>query len=239
MTQERSIRTRNEILRAAAEVFAEEEFGAATINEIIDRAGVTKGALYYHFDHAQAGGKKAKEQLASAILESTLSLDGIRPQPFRLQEWVDTGMVLAHRLGRETGLRAALRLSVQRNAREDYGTPWPGWVEITTGQLTAAQQNSELLPNAEPWRYARLVAGCWAGIALTTYALDGSLDAFEEETAFFYARLLPSLAAPGLIQDLDVSPDRGRLLWESHLRGDTDWAAEIELERDTVSGAER
>ncbi|MEK8171459.1 helix-turn-helix domain-containing protein [Streptomyces sp. M19] len=54
--QERAIRTRNEILRAAATVFNEFGYDAATIAETLTRADVTKGALYFHF--------QSKEDLA-------------------------------------------------------------------------------------------------------------------------------------------------------------------------------
>ncbi len=48
--QERAVRTRHAVVQAAAQVFAERGYAAATIAEILDRAGVTKGALYFHFD---------------------------------------------------------------------------------------------------------------------------------------------------------------------------------------------
>src|SRR5271163_1888221 len=41
--------TRAELLRAAAEVFAQRGFGGASVDEIAERAGYSKGALYWHF----------------------------------------------------------------------------------------------------------------------------------------------------------------------------------------------
>ena len=41
--------TKKRILQAAAEVFAEKSFHAATISEITNRAGVAKGTLYWYF----------------------------------------------------------------------------------------------------------------------------------------------------------------------------------------------
>ncbi|MGQ4419832.1 TetR family transcriptional regulator, partial [Streptomyces sp. SAS_269] len=62
--QERAIRTRRNILVAAADVFADVGYEAATISEILQRANVTKGALYFHF--------ASKEQLAQAVLTDQL-----------------------------------------------------------------------------------------------------------------------------------------------------------------------
>ena len=59
--QERAIRTRQVILEAAGAVFDEHGYAATTISMVLERAAVTKGALYFHFP--------SKESLAQAVLE--------------------------------------------------------------------------------------------------------------------------------------------------------------------------
>ena len=59
--QVRSEVTRRRILDAAIDVFGEVGYPAAGWGTIVERTGMTKGALYHHFD--------AKEPLASAIIE--------------------------------------------------------------------------------------------------------------------------------------------------------------------------
>src|SRR5271157_3890211 len=59
--QVRSEVTRRKILDAAIDVFGEVGYAAAAWGTIIERTGMTKGALYHHFD--------SKESLASAIIE--------------------------------------------------------------------------------------------------------------------------------------------------------------------------
>ena len=59
--QARSEATRQKILNAAIDLFSEVGYAAAGLGEIIERAGMTKGALYHHFD--------SKEALATAIIE--------------------------------------------------------------------------------------------------------------------------------------------------------------------------
>ena len=95
--QERAVRTRHAVIRAAAEVFAERGYAAATIAEILDRAGVTKGALYFHFD--------SKEALARGVIEAQITGDSHVPCELKLQEWVDVGMVLAYQIPRDAVLR--------------------------------------------------------------------------------------------------------------------------------------
>ncbi|OIJ65812.1 TetR/AcrR family transcriptional regulator [Streptomyces mangrovisoli] len=57
--QERAERTRARLVRAAAEVFDERGLAAANIEAISRLAGVSKGALYFHFP--------SKEGLAAAV----------------------------------------------------------------------------------------------------------------------------------------------------------------------------
>lgn len=59
--QARSEATRKKIVNAAVDLFAEVGYQATGLGDIIERAELTKGALYYHFD--------SKEALATAIVE--------------------------------------------------------------------------------------------------------------------------------------------------------------------------
>jgi TetR/AcrR family transcriptional regulator len=53
-------RTRSRLIRAAVQVFDKKGYDAASVREIVEMAGVTKPALYYHFG--------SKEGLLKAIL---------------------------------------------------------------------------------------------------------------------------------------------------------------------------
>jgi AcrR family transcriptional regulator len=64
--QARSAATRQKILDAAIDLFSEVGYAAAGLGEIIERAGLTKGALYHHFD--------SKDALATAIIEQGTDL---------------------------------------------------------------------------------------------------------------------------------------------------------------------
>ena len=53
--------TRAELVRAARELFGEHGYADTSLDEIVTRAGVTKGALYHHFT--------GKEDLFRAVFE--------------------------------------------------------------------------------------------------------------------------------------------------------------------------
>ncbi len=64
--QARAEATRQRILNAAVDLFSTVGYAAAGLGEVIERAGMTKGALYHHFD--------SKEALATAIIEQGAEL---------------------------------------------------------------------------------------------------------------------------------------------------------------------
>lgn len=59
---ERSEATRSALIDAARKLFAAQGFAATPIEEIVARAGVTRGALYHHF--------RDKEELFRAVVEA-------------------------------------------------------------------------------------------------------------------------------------------------------------------------
>jgi len=58
---EQDQRSRERLLRAAVDVFDRKGYAAASVREIVERAGITKPVLYYHFG--------SKEGILVAILE--------------------------------------------------------------------------------------------------------------------------------------------------------------------------
>jgi AcrR family transcriptional regulator len=62
---ERRARTRHQLLEAAARVYARRGFEVATLDEVAEEAGYTKGAVYDHFG--------SKEKLLLALLDEQLS----------------------------------------------------------------------------------------------------------------------------------------------------------------------
>ncbi|WP_299529013.1 ScbR family autoregulator-binding transcription factor [uncultured Streptomyces sp.] len=197
--QERAIRTRNAVLVAAAAVFAERGYEAATIQEILERATVTKGALYFHFP--------SKEDLARGVLEHAVT-DAPPEQPVKMQSFVDMGLILAHRLPREPLLRGAARIAADQSNQRFFGKPWGDWVELTALQIVAAQAQGEVLPHVEPDRTAQALVGAFTGIQLMSQAATEMAD-LAERVSLLYDLVLPSIAVPGVLGRLDTSPERG------------------------------
>lgn len=57
--EEKSMLSKEKILNAAGEVFAQKGFDAATMQDIMEKCGLSKGAIYHHF--------KSKEEIMQAL----------------------------------------------------------------------------------------------------------------------------------------------------------------------------
>ncbi|WP_030950135.1 ScbR family autoregulator-binding transcription factor [Streptomyces sp. NRRL S-646] len=198
--QERAVRTRRAVLEAAAAVFAERGYAAATIGEILTRAQVTKGALYFHFD--------SKAALAQGVLEAQVTTDYHVPRELKLQEWVDAGMTLAKRLPQEPLLLAGVRLSADLQGREVFGSAWPAWTELTAAFLTEAKERGEVLPHVVPGETAQVFLGAWIGVQYVSQAMAGWAD-LEVRMSALFSHMLPAITAPAVLVRLDTAPDRG------------------------------
>lgn len=77
--QERAVRTREALIRSAAEVFHHEGFTAASLTLISSRAGVSNGALHFHFA-SKAVLADAVEHAAAGVLQ-TITGPGPGPAP--------------------------------------------------------------------------------------------------------------------------------------------------------------
>ncbi|MGW8883001.1 ScbR family autoregulator-binding transcription factor [Streptomyces sp. NPDC055749] len=139
--QDRAVRTREELIRSAAEAFARSGFGLSSLSDISARAGVSSGALHFHFGSKRELGEaveSAAEQTLHGIIAPCLPS---HPDPLGLL--VGTSRVLAQRLSQDAVLRAGFGLG--SDATWQGGVKlwleWRSWVRST---LTLARERGDL-----------------------------------------------------------------------------------------------
>ncbi len=155
---------RDEIERAAIDVFTERGFAGATVEDIVNRAGVTKPMLYRHFESKQdlvmALLERHRDELAAAALDALLATADT-PLPQRLDAMLDAwfSYVLEHPF---------VRLLLQ-----DEGTD-PD-VSALVGELHARQRATDVallrefaphLPDPELESLGELIRSALSGLGL-------------------------------------------------------------------------
>lgn len=203
--QDRAIRTRRKILSAAAEVFETRGYQSATISEVLKAAGVTKGALYFHF--------QSKEDLAQGVLQAQDQGIALPQRASKIQELVDAVMLQAHRLHTDPMVRAGVRLTMDQTSDGlDRKGPFRTWAALMRQLLDDARSQGELLPHVNTEETADVLTGSFAGIQSMSHALTDYNDLMER-TSTLLRHVLPSIVNPSLITALDLTPARGTTVY--------------------------
>ncbi|MER5809318.1 ScbR family autoregulator-binding transcription factor [Streptomyces sp. NPDC002033] len=220
--QVRAIRTRQAILAAAAKVFEERGYQAATISEILASAGVTKGALYFHF--------QSKEDLAFGVLNAQNQNLVIPDRAIKVQGVVDIVMLHTYRLQTDPMVRAGVRLTMDQLAQGlDRSGPFRTWAVPVREGLERAQSQGELLPQVDPAETADVIVGTYAGIQSMSQALTDYEDLVSRVTALM-RHLLPSIVQSSVLTSVDISESRGRNVYNEAFAHSQD-VLEADIER--------
>lgn len=190
--QERAVRTRNALIESAAELFGREGYEVVSLAAISARAGVSNGALHFHFPSKAALATGVREAAARRF-DRIISAE--RPPPQlggSLQALVDTSHALLQGLGRDVILRAGFDLAdgVEAAGRgEDLYERWHAWVEDAV--VRTAREG--LLSDVAPRDLAATVVGATVGFA----ALGGHDVRWLSRITLtrFWALLLPRVAS--------------------------------------------
>lgn len=150
--QERAERSRASILEAAADEFDQHGYAGARLERIVERTGLTKGAVYFHF--------RSKLDLAKALvvekygnwpaIVSEVDASGLRG--------VEAAAELTRRVGAvftsDVRVRAAMALSQTILPPGPDADPYDHWVGVVAGYL----EQEESLPQGLSPREVAVVA---------------------------------------------------------------------------------
>lgn len=160
--QVRSEATRRKLLDAAIEVFGEVGYVAAGRTAIIERAGVTKGALYHHFDSMEALVVAIVESGFATVLTtfrgmcqpSSPALEGMIHGTFAI-----TALVAVDREARAAG-HLVFALSESNDLGGDVARQWAAVVTAQTGRAIA---EGDLREDLDAGQVAESITGAMLG----------------------------------------------------------------------------
>ncbi|WP_426979987.1 ScbR family autoregulator-binding transcription factor (plasmid) [Pseudarthrobacter sp. O4] len=176
--QDRAIATREAIIAGAAAVFEEHGYGSASLTQVSDAAGVTKGALYFHF--------QSKEELARAVIEEQHRIvvaesEGIlaehRPAlPTMILMCRAFGLNLVH----EPVVRAGIRLTLEATT---FGHPVQGpyedWIAAMEQLIDRAKKEKQVRSSVDPAALARYIVASFTGVQMVSEVLTGRTDVMQ------------------------------------------------------------
>jgi AcrR family transcriptional regulator len=189
--QVRAARTRQALIRAAAEVFADDGYALASLPAISKRAGVSTGALHFHFPS-----KDALAREVEAVATGSVQRLAQRERPAAggsLQLLVDVTHDLLAALAADVVLRAGFELGGDPS-RKDGSGPGLWWSEWVHALLREAHAAGELAQDVSPEGAASAVVAATVGFGMLSSWRRFRLSADVVEQ--FWALVLPGLAAP-------------------------------------------
>ncbi|MEU6626152.1 ScbR family autoregulator-binding transcription factor [Streptomyces litmocidini] len=197
--QERATRTRDALIRSAAEEFDRHGYALATLSAISARAGVSPGALHFHFENKAAVAEAVEQEACAALRRTARIVYGRRSNA--LQNLTDTTHALARLLRDDVVVRAGFRLSCADDSRTELSLRQE-WQSCVQQRLAEAADEGLLAVDAGGRQdLARTVVAATIGLE----ALGrGNGDWLSPKTVTgLWRTLLPVLTAPGSLAGLD------------------------------------
>jgi AcrR family transcriptional regulator len=191
--QARSEATRQRIVNAAMELFAEAGYQATGLGDIIERAQMTKGALYYHFD--------SKEALATAIIEegSDTALSAFRsisePSSPALENMIHGVFVVADLITSNKMVRTGAQLL--RAFGEFNAATALTHGHLLSEMVTQARQaiaEGDVREGLDPETVGEVIVGGMLGAEMISNAASGGSD-LVDRIARTWSLLLPAIAS--------------------------------------------
>jgi AcrR family transcriptional regulator len=165
--QARSEATRRKILDAAVELFSERGFAATGLGDIIERAELTKGALYYHFD--------SKESLASAIIAESAAVVFDKFSAIcassspAMENVIHSSFAIAGIVTTEPMVRTATQLAKALGEFNDAAAgSYQNALGLVAKQLTDASTDGDLRSGLDPDAVAETLLSAYLGAELLT-----------------------------------------------------------------------
>jgi len=190
--QERAVATRASILQSAAQVFDDRGYAGSSLDTVAELAGVTKGALYFHFS--------SKEDLASAVIaeQHRISRNYAEAAMTSSRSTLEAMMLmcrgLAVQLIDEPLVSAGIRLTTDSSSRHlGIQVPYADWIATFENLLTVAQAEGAISSNVSPAVVARFIIPAYTGVQMVSDVLT------HREDLFVRVREMWQIMLPGLV----------------------------------------
>ncbi|MGW2649320.1 ScbR family autoregulator-binding transcription factor [Streptomyces sp. NPDC001393] len=188
--QVRAARTRESLIRAAAEVFAADGYALASLPAISRRAGVSAGALHFHFANKDALAAEVESAATDSVEKLAERCRGTADTS--LQSLVRTMSGLLVAVADDPVVRAGFKLSGDPSRKSEAAMlGW--WRNCVHDLVLQAQRAGELADGVSPDGATTTIVAATVGLEVIAATDDGWRP--DERMAQFWSLLLPGLAA--------------------------------------------
>jgi len=178
MTQERSKKTRKDLLLAASRLINQRSWDHSSVSSIAEEAGCTTGAMYFHFSE--------KEKIALTIIDeqNRRSQEAAAEILKRNLPAVETILQIVARFTKDLLddplIEAGVRLTTQPQMFDKPPIlPWASWTAMHVQNLSRGIQEGDVKPDIDVRRYATHFTGAYAGIFVLSGLTTGLVDLRE------------------------------------------------------------
>jgi AcrR family transcriptional regulator len=167
--QARSEATRRKLLNAAIDVFNEVGYTAAGRGEIIERAGLTKGALYHHFDSMESLTAAIIDEGAEVILNNLRGMaESSSPA---MENMVHGTFLIADLFAADKIARAAEQLMLASGTFNDtVARVYAGWLAAMAAEARRATAEGDLRGDLEADAVSESITAAMFGTRLLSQA---------------------------------------------------------------------
>lgn len=176
--QQRSQKTRDDIVREAARLINERTWEHASMKDFTRNAGVTTGAVYFHFAN--------KEEIALTIIDE-YNQRTQRDAEQILQQSLPAMETILQIIARYTRailedpiVQAGARLTSQPLVFDNPPVlPWTAWSAVHVQNLSRGIEEGDVKPEIDVERFASYAIGTYAGVFIFSGLRNGLTDLME------------------------------------------------------------
>ena len=189
--QERAASTRQAVLEGAATSFEKFGYGTASLSTIIAYAGVSKGAMYFHFS--------SKEELAQAVIDAQLTMAATATAVIvdRTPKALDALILVTKELGRqlqtESISRGGMRLTLESAIADGpHAGAFGEWIAKIGDLVARAQTEGDVVDSVDAMAAGRYIVSLFTGVHTVSEMLTGR-DDLQQRMTEMWQILLPGM----------------------------------------------
>lgn len=191
LKQERAMRTREQVLGAAATAFAERGFPAVTMLDVAQLTGMTKGAVYFHYANKEALARAVTEEFYQRLPQVTEDVRRAGLPPLKAVAELLHRTAVAFR--EDTIIRAGARLQIEASLIDaTLPRPFDGYTDSITELLNEAEEAGDLPTSCTPEVLGRVLVAAFFGAQHISWRLCDRAD-LPERVAEVIQAVLPQV----------------------------------------------